>query len=182
MKRIHYLVLFLFTIGISNSMAQSIKWMSFNEAIEAQKKNPKKIFIDVYAIWCGPCKMLEKNTFSNKKVAEYINTHFYAVKFNAEGNESITYKGKTFKNPGFVPDKKGRNATHEFTLAASVKGYPTMIFLDENADMIFPISGYYTPSELEPFLKLIGSDKYKSIKTQKEFEDYQKNFKSTFSD
>ena len=39
-------------------LAQKIEWMSFSEAQEAQKKEPKKIFMDVYTEWCGPCKTL----------------------------------------------------------------------------------------------------------------------------
>ena len=41
--------------------------------------------MDMYTVWCGPCKMLDKNTFHNKDVADYINKYYYAVKFNAEG-------------------------------------------------------------------------------------------------
>jgi uncharacterized protein YyaL (SSP411 family) len=58
--------------------------MSFPEALEAQKKEPKKIFMDVYANWCGPCKLLEKRTFSNEDLIAYVNENFYAVKFNGE--------------------------------------------------------------------------------------------------
>ena len=59
-----------------STQAQEINWMTMNEALEAQKENPKKIFMDVYTDWCGPCKLLDKNTFSNKQVAQYVNKHF----------------------------------------------------------------------------------------------------------
>ena len=47
-----------------NLTAQEINWMSLEEALEAQKTSPKKIFIDAYTVWCGPCKMLDRNTLS----------------------------------------------------------------------------------------------------------------------
>ena len=72
--------------------AQQIKWMTFDEAIAAQKKNPKKIFVDIYTNWCGPCKMLSSNTFTNKDLAKYVNDNYYPVKFNGEGNELVNYK------------------------------------------------------------------------------------------
>ncbi|MGB2404834.1 MAG: thioredoxin family protein, partial [Flavobacteriaceae bacterium] len=72
------LILFVF-LGFG-LQAQEINWLTLPEALEAQKAEPKKIFMDVYTIWCGPCKLLDRNTFSNKDVIRYINTHFYAVK------------------------------------------------------------------------------------------------------
>jgi len=93
-------ILIIATVLISAvTTAQEIKWMSMNEALEAQKENPKKIFMDVYTDWCGPCKLLDKKTFANKDVANYVNKHFYAVKFNAEGTEKVDYQDFTYTNP-----------------------------------------------------------------------------------
>jgi thioredoxin-related protein len=99
MKKIFITALTIFSLSVS---AQEIKWMSLEKAVEAQKTTPKKIFIDAYTIWCGPCKMLDKNTFRNKDVATYVNENYYAVKFNAEGNETIKFQDKTFSNPDFI--------------------------------------------------------------------------------
>ena len=175
------LLFILFIFSVSALQAQEIKWMSMNEALAAQKKDPKKIFVDAYTEWCGPCKMLDKNTFSNKDVAAYINKHFYAVKFNAEGNEVITFKDKVFKNPGYDPERKGRNSVHQFTQAMGVSAYPTMVFFDENAGYLSPVSGYLTPEKLEIFLKIFATDDYKKVKTEEEWEKYQKEFEGTFS-
>jgi thioredoxin-related protein len=147
------LLVFLLTIGSFVSQAQEIKWMTFNEAIEAQKKNPKPIFMDVYTDWCGPCKMLDKNTFQNPAVADYVNKNYYAVKFNAEGAEGIKYKEVAYANPSYNPDGKGRNATHQFTTFLKVRGYPSMYILDSKGEIKSPIVGYHTPEQLLPLLK-----------------------------
>ena len=89
-------------------MAQEVQWMSMSEALAAQKIKPKKIFIDVYTVWCGPCKSYDRNTFSNPDVAAFINEYFYPVKFNGEGDETIVYKGKTYDNPRYDPAKAKR--------------------------------------------------------------------------
>jgi len=176
------LLLFTFLIfTISALQAQEIKWMSMNEALEAQKKEPKKIFVDAYTTWCGPCKMLDKNTFSNKDVVEYVNKHYYAVKFNAEGDEIINFKDKVFENPNFDPDKSGRNAIHQFALAMGVNAYPTMVFFDEKAGFLSPVKGYLTPEKLEIFLKIFATDDYKKVKTDEEWKKYQEEFEGTFS-
>ena len=174
--------LFLMLGVLSQSLtAQEINWMSMNEALEAQKKKPKKIFVDAYTTWCGPCKMLDKNTFTNKDVVEYVNKHYYAVKFNAEGDEVINFKDKVFKNPGYDPEKKGRNSVHEFARAMGVSAYPTMVFFDENAGFLTPLKGYLTPQKLEIFLKIFATDDYKKVKTDEEWKKYQEEFESTFS-
>lgn len=177
MKKIFILVFSIVSISIS---AQEINWMSLEKAVEAQKTNPKKIIVDAYTVWCGPCKMLDKNTFSNKDVADYINKNFYPVKFNAEGNESINFNGKKYENPGFNPNSSGRNTPHELSGLFGVRAYPTLVYLDESANLIAPIPGYQSPKQLELYLKLFGTDDYKNIKSQEEFTAYSTKFKSEF--
>ena len=148
------LLLALFvTLGTFTIQAQEIKWMSMDEALSAQKKKAKPIFMDVYTDWCGPCKMLDKNTFHDKEVAAYINANYYAVKFNAEGQSDITYKGKKYSNPNFVADRKGRNAAHEFSRFLNIQGYPSMVVFDAKGDIKAPIVGYRNPEELLTELK-----------------------------
>ncbi len=172
--------LLILTASITNAQ---IKWMTMNEALAAQKKNPKKIFVDVYTNWCGPCTMLEKNTFQNKDVVKYINDKFYAVKFNGEGNEEVTYQNNVYKNPNYDPAKaKTRNSPHEFASAIGIRAYPTMVVFDEKGELLFPITGYYTATQLEPMIKLLGENTYLKVKTQAEYDSYLKNFKGTFKD
>ncbi len=172
----------IFLVSILSLHAQSINWMSMNEALEAQKDEPRKIIVDVYTNWCGPCKLMDKRTFSHPEVAKYINKHFYAVKFNAEGTEEITYKDYTYKNIHFDESRspKQRNGQHLFANALKVSAYPTVVFFDENSDVISPVVGYKTPQQLELYLKMIATDKYAEITTQEAWKVYQENFTSTF--
>ena len=124
--------------------------------------------------------MLDRNTFSDKNVIEYINENYYAVKFNAEGNESVTYQDFTYTNPNYRPERRGRNSQHLFAHALKVNAYPTFVFFKENGDLIQAVPGYRTPKELEIFLKMIHSDDYLNITTNEAWNEYQKNFKSTF--
>jgi thioredoxin-related protein len=175
----YFLLLFLF-FSASVIHSQEIKWMTMNEALAAQKEKPKKIFMDVYTTWCGPCKLLEKNTFSDKDVIDYVNKNYYAVKFNAEGTEEITYQDFTYTNPNYQAQRKGRNTTHFFADALKLRGYPSLVFFTDNGDLIQALPGYKTPQQLEIFLKMIASDDYKKVTTKEAWEKYQKNFKPTF--
>ncbi len=149
------LILFVvLVLGSFAANAQEIKWMTVDEALAAQKKNPKPIFMDVYTDWCGPCKMLDKNTFSDPEFAKYVSANYYAVKFNAEGNSSVNYKGKTYGNPAFDAARRGRNSVHEFSTLLKVRAYPSMFILDSNGDVKSPIVGYYSAPQLLPLIKI----------------------------
>lgn len=169
-----------FNIVNAQETATEINWMSLEEAIEAQKETPKKIFMDVYTQWCGPCKMLDKNTFHHADVVKYVNDHFYAVKFDAESPTPITYKGKIYSNPTYVEGKKGRNGVHELSRQFQVSAYPTMLFLNENTDVITPVTGYLQPTQLELYLKLIHQEDYKLLTTDDAWTKYQESFVPTF--
>lgn len=158
------------------SSAQQIQWISLEEAIAAQKSTPKKIFMDVYTDWCGPCKLLDKKTFQNPDVSKYISEHYYAVKFNAEGQEEINFFNQTYTNPSYDPNRKGRNGTHQFTQYLGVKGYPTMVFFSENGAPIMPVVGYLKPQQLELYLKMIKQGDYQVFSKPEDFEKYQKSF------
>ena len=178
MKKIIF-AFFLFGITVT-TQAQTINWVTFEQALELQKKQPKKIFMDVYTDWCGPCKMLDRQTFGNADVIKYINENYYAVKFNAEGNETVTYQEKTFSNPGYVAGKS-RNSVHQLTRALGVSAYPTMLFFDETGKLIHPLKGFYKPKDIEIYLKIFASDDYKKFDTQEKWQEYHANFKGTFA-
>lgn len=176
---------FLLSLGLLFSVhlfAQdpTINWMTIEEAVEAQKKEPRKILIDVYTTWCGPCKMMDANTFTNKDVIAFINKHYYAVKFNAESPDEVKFKGQTYTNANYDPKARGRNGVHDFSRAMRVSAYPTIVYLDEELNMIAPIKGYQNPSQIELYLKFFQSNAYKTVQTQEEWEAYQSAFEPSF--
>ena len=170
--------IFIFILNISYS--QEVNWISMDKAQELQKKVPKNIMMDVYTDWCGPCKLMDKNTFQNPDVANFLNENFYAVKFNAEGNSTLKHNGKVFSNPGYSSSKSGRNSTHNFTKYLGVYGYPTIVFFDDASNPIAPITGYLTPEQIEIYLNLFSDKKYLNIKSQEDFKVFIENFESKF--
>ncbi|MBM1106411.1 DUF255 domain-containing protein [Aurantibacter crassamenti] len=157
-KIIAFFAFILFTL---NTNAQEVEWLTWSEAAEmaATDKKPKKVFVDIYTDWCGWCKKMDKDTFQNEEVAEYMSKNYYMVKLDGEGKEEIEYKGKTFK---FVPS--GRNGYHEFA-AALMQGkmsYPTTVFLDEEMNMLSPVPGYQKPKPFLEIAKYFGENIYKN--------------------
>ncbi|MDR0712108.1 MAG: DUF255 domain-containing protein [Prevotellaceae bacterium] len=174
MKNIVAILTLLLAVTASPATAQ-IKWYKFEEAVALCKQQPKKIFIDVYTDWCGWCKVYDKNTFGNPEIAEYMNKHFYSVKFNAEGNDTVRFQGHTFTN---ATPSNGRRSTH--TLASSLLNgklsYPTVVFLDEQFQVLHVQPGYLTPEQFAPFMVYIGDTLYAPGKNTS-WESFSKDFK-----
>lgn len=61
--------------------------ITFEEALALAKKENKLVFMDAYAVWCGPCKMLAKTTFKAKEVGEKFNKSFINIQVDMEKGE-----------------------------------------------------------------------------------------------
>lgn len=179
MMRLFTLTLFLGSAVLSFGQGATINWLTVDELEAAQAREPRKVMIDVYTQWCGPCKMMMRNTFTNADVIRYLNENFYAVKFDAEGPNAVEFKGQTYSNPNYVPNKPGRNGVHELSRALQVRAYPTLVYLDENLEMIAPISGYKNPQQLELYLRFFN-DAWAQGTTQDEWDNFQQSFTPTF--
>ena len=171
------LALLPFALQAQTPPTKGIQWLTIEEAQAKTKKVPKPLMIDVYTSWCGPCKMLDAHTFSDPRLAEYVNKNFYAVKFNAESGTPVTFKGQKLENPEFdAANTAGRNGTHQLTyMIANVEGriaYPTVVYLDNELNVLAPVQGYLTPDQMEPILNYFGEAHYKGT-------DYQ-SFVGTF--
>lgn len=181
------------TFGLGSSFAQNsygseagatgpalVKWMTFEEAVEKSKLEKRKIFIDVFTEWCGWCKVMDKNTFTDPEVAKVLNAKFYPVKFDAEQTGDITFRGTTFK---FVP--YGNNGSHQLAMALlnNQMSYPNFVFLDEDFRIVpvipgsTSVPGYRKPEEFHVFLSYVSGDFFKTQNIQ----DYSKNdYKSPY--
>jgi thioredoxin-related protein len=151
----------------STSEVGMINWMTWDQAMEAQKITPRKIFIDVYTDWCGYCKKMDQTTFKNSDVIRALSDDFYAVKFDAEIKETITYNGEdyVFKNEGRRPSHQLAQALLDGRMA-----YPSFVYLDEQLRKIMPSPGYKKPIQLLTELEFISTESY----TEMSWEDYVK--------
>ncbi len=110
---------------------------TWKEALEKSKQENKPIFLDISASWCGPCKMLKRNTFSNKEVGAYFNERFVNVALDGEVGE-----GKDLANQ------------------LAIRGYPSLFVMDNNGKTLDATAGYHDPKALLKFGES-GLKKYK---------------------
>ncbi len=161
----------LLALSFISPKKEKIKWLTVNELQAEYAKKPKPIIVDVYTSWCGWCKVMDKETYSNDKVADYINEHFYAVKYNAESRDSVVFNKKKY---GF-DHAQGANELAVYLLYGRM-GYPTTVLLSSLDAQPAPLSGYLKPAELEAPVKFFGEGAYKN----QDFPAYMKGFSGTW--
>jgi thioredoxin-related protein len=163
-----------FLTNISAQTDTKIRWYSIEDAIKLNEKAPKKFLIDIYTDWCGWCKKMDAETFNYAEIAQYINAHYYPVKFNAESSEDINFAGTVFEGS---KGAGGRKPPHKLAVALFNGigiGYPAIAYLTEKLEIIGTVPGYKTPQQIEPLLHYIAENKYKSIGLS----DFEKTFTS----
>ena len=173
MKKIVFILLIVF--GLNVSAQEKVNWVSFEKAVELNKKNPKPFLIDIYTDWCGWCKKMDRDTYANPVIAAYINNNYHAVKMDGEGSEPITYKDYTFKL-----QQQGRSKYHELT-AALMNGrlsYPTTVILNKEEKLLDRIPGYLDARKMEMVLAYFTRKERKP----KKWADFVKNFKSNIKE
>ncbi len=151
----------------------AVNWITFDEAYIKCKKNPRPIMIDVYTTWCGPCKMMSNQTFSNPQIAKYINDNFYAVKFDAETKDSVKFDKYVFVSS----DNSNPKAPHQFasSILDNQLAYPSIVFLNNQIQRLDILKGFMPPKTFEPILNYYGSGDYQKLK----WEAYEKTFVSS---
>jgi len=98
---------------------------TWKEAMEKAGKEDKLIFLDIYATWCGPCKRLKSNTFSNSRVGKYFNSTFINVSLDGEAGD-----GEILAN------------------LYRISGYPSLLFIDKDGNVVTRDEGYLDADEL----------------------------------
>mgnify|MGYP000949200888 CR=1 FL=1 len=103
---------------------------TWQQCLDKAKKEKKLVFLDAYADWCGPCKMMKHKTFTDKKVGEFYNKYFLNIALDMEKGE-------------------GPQLAEKYQVTA----YPTLLFFNSDGQIIGKAVGYYSPKE---FIKLIN--------------------------
>ena len=154
-----FFIAFLTIFCVDSVYAQS----AFNDALKQAKDNNKRVIVDVYTDWCGWCHKMDGEAYSNSEVKKIIADNFVFIKLNAEGNESITYNGKTY-------------TAADLAAYFQAIGFPTTVFLEPDGKVIeFPydgykmnnLPGYFKTDDFKKILEYMRDAKYKDTDLSK---------------
>lgn len=131
MKKIFGMLVALLICGNVFSQGIEFQHVSFKEALEKAKAENKMVFMDCYTVWCGPCKALAKNVFPQKEVGDYFNANFINLKMDMEKGEGP-----------------------ELLKKYDVKGFPTLLYIDAEGNVLYKRVGGTNPEGLIADAKL----------------------------
>jgi len=121
---------------------------TWEEALAEAKAKDKLIFVDAYAVWCGPCKRMAKNVFTDKEVGKFYNQNFINMKIDME-------------------KKMGRKFGKKYPVSA----YPTLMYIDAKGELVHKVKG---GQKIDGFIKL-GKFAMSKVDNSKDFaEAYEK--------
>lgn len=105
---------------------------SLSVAMQQAKAQQKIIFVDAFTVWCVPCKQLRKTTFKDPELAAYFNNNFINVSLDAEKGEGIPFAARY-----------------------SLKGYPTLYFINAEGELIAKNEGLINAAALLALAKQV---------------------------
>lgn len=117
-KAFSFLLLFSFLVSFAQETI-NFETGTFKELLAKAKKENKLLFIDAYAVWCGPCKLMEKNIFPLPAVRNYYDTHFINARIDMEKGEGLDIARKY-----------------------EVRSFPSYLFLNGDGEVVMRNYGY----------------------------------------
>ena len=150
MKRFLLIAFFLLIPAGLQAGESAVRWLPLDQAMKEAKKEKKLILIDFYAEWCGYCKKMKRETYTDSKVVERINMLFKVVSVDIEGNKEFNMKGK-------------KTSEREYSDSLNITSTPTTFFLKPSGEPIKGVPGYMEPDEFLDILSYFSEGWYEKM-------------------
>lgn len=125
---------------------------TFKEILSKAKKEKKLVFLDAFAAWCGPCKLMEKNIFPRENVKNYYNENFINARFDMEKGE-------------------GREIAAKY----GIRSYPTFLYLNGDGEVVHKTFGYMEEEDFLAAAKQANNPENRTSSVKERFDNGEKD-------
>jgi thioredoxin-related protein len=136
---------------------KKLDWLAFDAAATRASKEGKHVIVDIYTTWCGWCRVMDRETYGNAQVADYLTQNFVLAKINGESSSKIHWKGREITE-------------RQFAREVGVTGFPTTFFLKPDLDVLGGVPGFIRPNDFMVYARYVSTRWYEKGKLQ----DYMK--------
>ncbi len=157
-------VLLLILPNVTYSQQTGIRFdnvsLSWKEVLEKAKQSRKYIFVDCFATWCGPCKRMEKDVYSNDSLTSFYNSNFIAVKIQMDSSKNDQLSTRLWYKDAM-----------EIAKQYQVDAFPTLLFFSPDGNLVNKEVGYH---DVNDFLNISMN----SLDVNKQFYTLIKGYKN----
>ncbi|MBI3233120.1 MAG: DUF255 domain-containing protein [Bacteroidetes bacterium] len=131
--------------GSFTKPAEELQWLGFTEGYAKAKKLKKIALIDTYTEWCGWCKKMDRDTYTNSAIISKVNKEFVPIKFNPEIKDvKYTLDGKEYTGFELLSVISNKQQS----------GYPTTFFITKKNRVMIEV-GYQDATQFSATLDKI---------------------------
>lgn len=132
-------------------------WATWDAGLARAREQKRFVVVDVYTDWCGWCKRMDADVFARADISGYLDSKFVSIKLDAESDATMTHLGKSY-------------TARDLALAFGVSGYPTLLFLTPEGELMTSVPGYVPHEKFLLILRYLGDG---HLDRGVKFEDYE---------
>ena len=138
------------TLAPAPSGEGRLRWNDLDRALAEAKKANKPVLVDVVTDWCGWCRRMDKTTYGDPGVRDYVARSFVPARINAEDDaKRASYQGES-------------TTYREFADGFRINRYPTTLFLAPDGRLITQVPGYVKPETFLTVLRYVAEGAYRT--------------------
>lgn len=126
---------------------KKLEWLAFDAAADKAARQNKHLIVDVYTTWCGWCRVMERETYGNPEVANYLTDNFVLAKVNGESPNKLHWHGEELSE-------------RQFARKVGVTGYPATYFMKPDAEMLGGVPGFIRPPDFMVYSRYVATRWY----------------------